>query len=139
VRSWAREEAFLLALKELSSAVYERVDMELKSSKESIRAKLEEASEKALERIITLAQQEKNDHVALKAAQDILDRDGRISRTSTVNNTGTVAHTVIDPITLIHAVATAREQDIFERKKLGPVEDGTLPPTDATGGVGQGG
>lgn len=127
MRKWAADPAFLSALKELSASVFERVDSELQNSKESLRAKLEEASEHALDRIINLAQQEKNDHIALKAAQDLLDRDGRVSRQTKVSGDTTIKHTFLDPLTLVHAVAAAKEMDKYEERK----NSGALPPADA--------
>lgn len=129
VRNWARDPAFLLALKELSSEIFKRVDEELQSSKATIQAKLEDASEAALERLITMSQEAKNEHVVLKACESLLDRDSRFSKQHRVAVDASHKHTVIDPITLIHAVATAKEQDAFEVKQRG-----ALPPPDAAGG-----
>jgi hypothetical protein len=136
VRAWAARPSFLERLKDLSSAIYERVDRELQNSKEHIQIKLEEASERALDRIIKLANESKNEGIALKASQDLLDRDGRVSRqrkfTAEIDN----KHTFMDPLTLVHVAKAAQEMDEYEikkRPKQGELPSGSVSPSDAAG------
>lgn len=118
IRDYARSAVFLAKLKEMSCNVYERVDAELKNSKDTINARLEEFSEEALEEMFMMAKRLPDGMVKLKALQDIEDRDPRISRQKRVE--GTTAVSFVDPLFLVHASATARE---LEAKKIG--EGGT--------------
>jgi len=114
VRKWAREPAFLAALKELSSEVFRRVDEELQSTKENMLAKLEEASDAALDRMLELVGS-KNEIVALKSSQDLMDRNTALSRTKRVE--GTTRHDFLTPLHLVAAAQAAREVDEYERTK----------------------
>ena len=138
VRDYARQPEFLVQLKELSREVYERVDAELRNLKEPLLMKLEEASAEALDRMIELMKHSKQEGVAFKAAQDLLDRTPELSRTRKLEGSVTSRHQFLDPLMLVHAAATAKEMDQFEaRKQLTegrpPTgDDGAIPPVDAT-------
>lgn len=86
VRKYAREPEFLAELRSYSKEIYERVDAELKATKDDITERLEQASDTALDTIIQMMTTSSSDAIKLKAAQDILDRDGRASRTSRVES-----------------------------------------------------
>ncbi len=79
-----KREAFMFKLKEYSLEVWKRVDEELQSNKYDLVARLEEAAEVALDEMVRLASEGHNEGVRMKAAQDIMDRDPRISRTKKV-------------------------------------------------------
>jgi hypothetical protein len=108
VRAYAKDPEFLLSLREKSSEIYKRLDAELASSKEDMRDRLERASEAALEQMIELASQSSG-MLKLKALQDLLDRDTRVSRTHRVE--GDMKHDFISPLFLGHAARVARELD----------------------------
>jgi hypothetical protein len=122
VRDYAREPKFLERLRELSAEVYERVDAELKNSKDTIVSRLEQMSENALEEMYTMALALPHGVTKMKALQDILDRDTRVSRQRKVE--ATTAHSFVDPLFLIHAAGSARE---LEMKQLGT---GEVVPSD---------
>jgi hypothetical protein len=117
VREYAKQADFLQRLKALSEVVYARVDGELRASKEAIVQRLEEASDKALDEMMKLVEMEGTGMVKLKACQDIMDRDQRVSRTKKVE--GSVSHDFVNPMLLVHAAATARELEQYEAKKKG--------------------
>jgi len=117
VRGYARDPEFLLALKEKSNEIYKRLDAELASSKEDMQERLERASEEALEMMIEMARTSTS-IVKMKCLQDLMDRDGRISRTQRVQSD--VKHDFISPLFLGHAARVARELDgaeLLEEKK----------------------
>src|SRR6266576_971264 len=74
-----------LVLKEKSNEIYKRLDAELASSKEDMQERLERASEEALEMMIEMARTSTS-IVKMKCLQDLMDRDGRISRTQRVQS-----------------------------------------------------
>src|SRR5277367_6704803 len=76
----ARRPEFLLKLKDLSGEIYKRVDEEMMNKKANIMARLEEASEIALEEMIALVQESKDPNMKFKAAQDLMDRNSQSSR-----------------------------------------------------------
>jgi hypothetical protein len=108
VRSYAKDPDFLFMLREKSNEIYKRLDEELRNSKEDIKEKLERASEEALEQMVALAATSTG-VVKLKCLQDLMDRDGRISRTQKVEQD--VRHDFISPLFLGHAARVARELD----------------------------
>ena len=117
VKKYAKEPDFLQELKSLSSSVYERLDRELSVQKEQILERLEQASADALERLVEIMNDpQANKMVQFKAAQDLCDRDPRISRTKRVESQQDVRF--INPAVLLHAAATAREVEEYrERQK----------------------
>jgi hypothetical protein len=118
VREYARQPEFMRKLKEMSAAIYERVDAELKDSKDGITARLEAYSEQALEEMMELARTCTNPVVKLKANQDIMDRDTRLSRTRKIE--ASQSHSFVDPLFLVHAAGVAKELDA---KKLEQADD----------------
>lgn len=117
MRKYASDPAFLEELKGLSKEAWQDIDAELRLNANSLADKLIENSAKALERIRALIDSP-NEHIALKASQDTLDR---VPETSKVQKIQSDAKVVIDPVLLIHAAATAKEVEAFkERKELPP-------------------
>jgi hypothetical protein len=114
VREYARQPEFLQQLKGLSLRIYENVDRELASNKDGITARLEAFSEEALEEMMKLAR-ESGGIVKLKACQDLMDRDTRISRQRKIE--ATQNHQFMNPLELQHIAMVAREVD---RKQAEP-------------------
>ena len=114
IRKYASAEAFMNQLRDMSATIYERVDAELKTSKETILTNLEKASEEGLIAMRELVKGCKNDSVRMKAAQDLMDRDGRLSRTKKIE--GTTQHGFMNPLTLVHAAKVAKETDEYNTK-----------------------
>ena len=130
VRSYAAEVDFMSKLKELSGTIYERVDMELKSSKEEITTRLEVISDLALAEMERLIRSGSNDVVKFKAAQDVMDRDSRVSRTKRIE--GTQSHEFMNPMTLRHIAGVAKEVDAYEARRGLPIttEEAPASPGD---------
>jgi len=126
VREYARQPEFLAALKSLSLQIYENVDRELSNSKDAITAKLEAYSEDALEEMIQLAKSCSSPIVRLKAAQDIMDRDTRMSRSRKLESN--VHQTFMNPLELHHLASVAREID--KKKELPPAPATEAPPSE---------
>jgi len=117
VRKYASEPKFLAQLRELSGEIYERIDAELKVSKESILEKLEKVSDKALEKMENLLdRQDASPMLQFKVAQDLLDRRSEVSRTKRIEGTLEQRHDFINPLFLIHAAKTAKEVDEFAER-----------------------
>lgn len=112
VRNYARAPLFLQKLRDLSTVVYERVDAELQARTDVITERLQEASAAALEEMIKLAKEGKQEGIRLKASQDLMDRDSRISRTRKIE--GTQEHAFMNPLQLQHMAMTARQVDQAE-------------------------
>lgn len=112
VRNYARAPMFLQKLRDLSTMVYERVDAELQARTDVITEKLQEASAAALEEMTRLAKGSPSDMVRLKASQDLMDRDSRISRTRRLE--GTQEHAFMNPLQLVHMAQTAQQVDQAE-------------------------
>lgn len=121
VCTYARDPNFLSQLKEQSMEIFRRVDEELTASKMNILSRLEEASDNALRVMEEIMNGAKSDMVRLKAAQDIMDRDGRVSRTRRIE--GSQSHEFLNPLTLIHAAKTAREVEEYREPELPPASD----------------
>lgn len=117
VRGYARQPLFLEKLKGMSKVVYERVDEELKARTDSIVERLQAASFEALEEMVKLTKSP-NEHIKLKAAQDLMDRDGRVSRTRRLE--ADTKHSFLSPLELVHMAQTARQVD--EASKTGAPE-----------------
>jgi hypothetical protein len=138
VRMYVKRDDFLPKLKELSVEVYRRVDAEMGARKLSMLEKMEEASDEALETVLDLMRETKQDVVKMKCAQDLLDRNPQVSRTKRVDTTN--EHMFVNPLTLVAAATAAREVDAFDARKreggpaasaqpaLPPAPEGTVPP-----------
>lgn len=74
----------------------------------SIEGMIEAATLKALERIVEKLDS-KNEHIQLKAAVDLLDRNPKTSKTKKVQTTA--IHAIVTPDALAMAARTARELD----------------------------
>lgn len=109
VRNYAKEPEFLSELKEKSNEIYKRLDEEIRASKEDMKERLERNSEEALEYMMELARQSTG-VLKLKACQDILDRDARVSRTRKIDVDQD--HNFISPLFLVHAAKVGREIDV---------------------------
>lgn len=116
VRKYIRAEGFRSMLREKYPEVYSRVDAELQEQADTISVILEERSLQALKRLERLIESD-NEHIALKASQDALDR---FQETSKVQKIEAEHQVKIDPIFLAHAIKVAREVDEFEAKKPEP-------------------
>lgn len=133
VRAYAKQPEFLVKLKALSTNVYERVDQELKARTDAITERLQEASDVALEEMLALTKGGKSEMVRLKAAQDLMDRDSRVSRTRKIDSTH--EHGFLNPLTLAHMAATARQVDEANGGALlalSPSSSEAPPTTEAT-------
>jgi hypothetical protein len=133
VRVYAAEPEFLARLRELSAEAYAKVESELQSQHADIFVKLAQASDRALDKLVELLDSPKEE-VALRAAQDLLDRDGRITRKSETKSEHT--HKVFDPAALLAAATAAKEMERFYGGRIEvPVISGSLPdlpqPPDA--------
>lgn len=112
VRKYIKAPEFREMLRQKYPDVYARVDADLQEQADTISHILEENSRKALDRIAALIESA-NEHIALKASVDALDR---FEETAAVQK-GQIDHTVkLDPVFLIHAAATAEEVDRFKPK-----------------------
>lgn len=83
-----RREVFMMKLKEFNQEVWSRIDEELKANRYDVVKRLEEAAAEALEEMQRLAVGGNSEMVRLKASQDLMDRDVRISRTKRVEGSG---------------------------------------------------
>lgn len=125
VRKYAAEPGFMTQLRGMSQTIFERVDAELKSTKEDILERIEKASDLALVEMERLVQAGGSDMVRLKAAQDLMDRDTRLSRTKRLE--GHTGHEFLNPMTLRHIASVAKEVDQFESRR--EVTERELPPS----------
>jgi len=128
IRKIARDPGFLVKVKEHSSEISQRMMDELVNSQVEFAKKLEDASEKALEEMISMMDSlAAPSTLKYKIAQDLLDRDARASRTKRIEANTSMSHEFINPAVLIHAAATAKEIERFappERKD----DDGDSQP-----------
>lgn len=120
IRNYAKEPEFLADLKSKSNEIYKRLDAELLASKEDMKEKLERNSEEALEYMMELARTSTG-VIKLKACQDILDRDSRVSRTRKVDVEAD--HNFISPLFLVHAAKVGREIDVTPKVERLPEAD----------------
>jgi hypothetical protein len=119
VRFRAREPEFLLKLKEHSGEIAQRLVDELSTNIVEMAQKLEDASALALEEMLKMMGELENpSQLKLKVCQDLLDRDPKSSRTKRMDITGTMSHDFISPAVLIHAAATAKELESYQRKQV---------------------
>ena len=110
VRNYIRQPHFRQMLQSKYPELYSRVDADLAEQVDTISAILEENSRKALERLAKLIESD-NEHIALRASQDAMDR---YDETSKVLKTETKAEVKLDPVFLVHAAAVAKEMDEFK-------------------------
>lgn len=115
VRNYAKDTHFLQELKEKSNEIYRRLDAEITASKEDMKERLERNSEEALEYMMEIAR-ESTGTLKLKACQDILDRDARVSRTRKIDVDAN--HDFVSPLFLVHAAKVGREIDSAPMKTI---------------------
>lgn len=137
VRTHAKEPAFLLRLREHSGEIAKRLVDELSTSQVEMARKLEEASSAALDEMLSMMNELGTGQLKVKVCQDLLDRDPKSSRTKRIDMTGAMTHEFISPAVLIHAAATAKELETFQKKGQLPDGDGS-PNHHADSGNGQG-
>jgi len=134
VRKYAGAEDFMIELREHSSEVFSRVDTELRNSKDTITERIVEASDDALEVVISLSKQG-SDQLRLKASQDILDRNIVTSKTRKVE--GSQTNLNIDIAALVLAAKAIREEDEYNTEHNGNGREGErggverLPPAES--------
>jgi len=136
IRKVARQPAFLLKVKEHSDEIAQRMMDELVHTQVDMAKKLEEASQVALDEMMAMmADLDQPSKLKVNICQDILDRNPQSSRTKRMDLTGAMSHEFINPAVLIHAAATAKELEGYQRKELpsGNV-DSTGHPTDSGNG-----
>jgi len=134
VRSTARDPEFILAVKARSEEIARRLGEELVTNQFEMAQKLEEASGKALEEMMSMmGSLEGPSKLKMNICQDLLDRDPKSSRTKRMDISATMSHDFISPAVLIHAAATAKEIESFQPKR-GALPDGNGNPVDHADG-----
>jgi len=108
---------FMIKLREYSESVWAEVDEELAAYRLNVTERLEEASAECLEQMFELAKGAKNETVKLKAAQDLMDRDPRISRTRKIEG-GSPKVELNFQVLQLAANAIKEEKDFLERKRV---------------------
>ncbi len=137
IRLHAKKPEFLLQLREHSGEMAKRLVDELSTSQIEMAQKLEEASATALEEMMSMMGELTGPStLKLKVCQDLLDRDPKSSRTKRMDITGSMSHDFISPAVLIHAAATAKELEQFQRKQVTDSDNGN-PVDHADSGDGQ--
>jgi hypothetical protein len=129
----ARKPEFLLRLKEHSGEIAKRLVDELSTSQIEMAQKLEAASAAALEEMMGMMETLDTGQLKVKVCQDLLDRDPKSSRTKRIDMTGTMSHDFISPAVLIHAAATAKEIEQYQKKGQLPNGDGSPIDNDHRG------
>lgn len=125
VRAYVKEPGFMDELKGLSRSVWERIDEEIGAIKEDITSKMQEASAEALEEMRSLLKSNV-ENIKLKAAQDLMDRDSRLSRTKRLEEKHD--HNFINPLLLVHAAKVAKEIDEHDTEYPGDSGNGAGRP-----------
>lgn len=108
VRTYIKCPEFQTMLKAAGEALWARVDEEIRVSKLSTVLRVEELSEKALERMDALMASE-DESIAFRASSDILDRNANTSKHNKQEIDKRIV--IIDPVQLALAAQTAREID----------------------------
>lgn len=117
VRAWCKEEQFLIGLKALSTQVYQQVTEELQKMAGTLTDRIASESERALETLAKLMQDDSvNPAVRVKAADSILDRNTEVSRTKKVD--AVTSHKFLDPLYLVGVAKTAQEVEEAQQKRL---------------------
>jgi hypothetical protein len=116
VRKYCREKGFMETLREKDEKVWETVEAELTNSKVSIIQRAEEGAALALDEMISLCQSGKSEMIRHKSAQDLMDRDPRISRTKRLEGDGR-SGPVLNALFLQQAVAAMNEEDSLKTQK----------------------
>lgn len=83
---WARDPGFLERLKELNELVWRDMDERLKATVQTTVARIQQASDEALDKVLELMHGADSEQVQLKAAQDILDRNPDTGKTHKVES-----------------------------------------------------
>ncbi len=106
---YARDPQFLQELKKLSEQIYKELQVDLSNDAQTIKRRLEEESDAALD---VLAELMKSEKVAAKdrivAANSVLDRNMDTARGRKIEG-NLESHHTIDATQLMHAAETARE------------------------------
>jgi hypothetical protein len=117
VYRYLRETEFMNALKAANEEIWAQVDAEIKGNKIGIVQRAEEAAQDALEEMIKLAKGARQEGVRFKAAQDLMDRDTRISRTKRVEGEGD-RRPILNAVFLQQAVAAMREEEVVQGERF---------------------
>lgn len=110
IKKWIKKPEFDLKLRRTRALVYSETDVipdkVAQQVMESVEKLIERGAEKAIVKITTLMEQSKNEHIQLKAAVDLADRDQRTSKTKKVQQINLNAF--LTPELLVAAAAAAR-------------------------------
>ena len=117
VRKYIRAQAFRQMLQEKYPEIFANVDAQLGEQADTIQEVLIRNSQKALDKLAALMDST-NEHIALKASVDALDR---YEETSKVIKSENKMEVKLDPVFLVHAAGVAKEMDSFEEQKALPV------------------
>jgi hypothetical protein len=134
IRRIAKQPEFLLKLREHSAEIGARLVDEISRTQLEFTQRLEVASEEALDQMLELMKDPAvNQNTRFRAAQDLMDRDVRSSKTQKVQ--AHVGHEFINPAVLLHAAATAKELDrALSQKGELPSLNGDNTSTDGNTG-----
>lgn len=122
IRRDLAEPGFMEQLRQMSSSIHDEVADEVQGGIVSMQQQIEEASEKALKKLIELLNSE-HQGLVLKACDSILDRNAETARNRRIEGEMHNRYT-IDPVTLRHAALTARELDAPQPFELDGAGDG---------------
>jgi len=119
-------QSFMNWLERESGEIYGKVRAQLQEKIKAHRERIDELSSVALDRLETLIGSER-EGIALKACQDVLDRNEETPRNSKTNVSATVK--VFNPAQLMMAATAARELELFEEGRAdGNVINGQSGP-----------
>jgi len=119
VRTYIRCPEFQAMLHASSEKLWARVDEEIRQSKLATTLRIEEMSEKALEKLEQLMDSE-DESIVFRASSDILDRNTNTSKHHKEEINKNIV--IVDPAQLALAAATAREMEERSRgyRSVGP-------------------
>lgn len=122
VRGWLRTPEMLAQVKELSQARFEEIYDEIVVNRESMFERARQAADEALDEMVALMGQTTNEHIKVKIAQDLMDRDPdrRVSRSTT--NQQQITTVNIDAAALMTAAQAAAEIEAPRKQIRGRVE-----------------
>jgi hypothetical protein len=94
-------------LKQAGDEAFDKIKGEIISRTQSIQERAASLAEESLDKMEELLHESRNEHIQFKVAQDLLDRDPRLSRTKRIEGTGPMLS--LPGNVLILAASAARE------------------------------